>query len=147
MQCLPLVQNLRVKRIQWFCTEDLCFKISSGGVQEKSWPAGVCLSVCMCVYMYASLSKHSRLLSPNGWSDRDGRIFVRPAETTLRRWCQLQTNQVQVARDTLNRANPSKKALAKTAGQANGRNRLKLGELNPLGVTDSVACAARATVT
>ena len=79
---------------------------------------------------------------------RSGReIFVRRAETTLRRWCQLQTNQLQVARDTWKRANPSKKALAKGAGQANGRNWLKLGELNPLGVTDSVACAARAAVT
>ena len=32
-------------------------------VAEKSWPAGVCESVCMF--------KHFRTWRPNGWSDRD----------------------------------------------------------------------------
>ena len=64
-----LVQNRRVKRLQCYRIKDLCSTISSGLSMGKSRAADVCLCVCV--------SKHFRLWSPNGWSDRDERIFIR----------------------------------------------------------------------
>ena len=86
------------------------------------WLVFVCLSVCPSV----RLSKHFRLWSPNGWSDRDGRIFIRCVKTTERRWCQFQADRLHVARGTCDGANRGKKVVAQGAGQTNGRIRLKL---------------------
>ena len=61
-------------------------------VAEKSWPAGVCESVCMF--------KHFRTWRPNGWSDRDRGGTDRRAETPERRWCRSRVGRRHVARGT-----------------------------------------------
>ena len=59
MQYRLLVQNRRVKRPQCFSIEDFRSKISSAGWLEKSWPAGVC--VCVCMYGCPSVQAFSPL--------------------------------------------------------------------------------------
>ena len=44
--------------------------------------------------MSVGLSKHFHFWSPNGWSHRDGRIFVRCAGTAERRWYHLRTRAI-----------------------------------------------------
>ena len=55
VRCRPLVQNRRVKSLECFNIECFCSKISSGLSVEKSWPAGVCVSICMYVCMYVCM--------------------------------------------------------------------------------------------
>ena len=77
------------------------------------------MSVCMYVQGYGTWST-------NGWSDQDGGAFFRCAGRAERRWCQLQTDQLHVARAMCHRASPYKKSLAKGAGQINGQVRPEL---------------------
>ena len=78
--------------------------------------------VCVCV----SVSKHFRLWSPNGWSDRDGRIFVRCSGKTM-----VPVAERSVARGTchVQSCKKCKNYVRNAAGQTNGRIRLKLGGL------------------
>ena len=83
MQRRPLNQYRRAKMLHYLSIEDFCSKMSSGGLLEKVvGQVFVCMYACMSV----RLSKHFRLWSPNGWADRDGRIFVRCAGTAEIRW-------------------------------------------------------------
>ena len=52
MQCRPLVQARRVKRLQCFSIEGLCSKIFPGGSLEKNAgrPVFVCMYVCPSIF-------------------------------------------------------------------------------------------------
>ena len=86
----------------------------------------------VCVFGSVCESKHFRLWSPNGWSDRDGRIFIRCAGAAVRRWCRLRTGRRRQLRTrqvpTAIFQKVAKNHLRTAAGQTNGRIRLKLGE-------------------
>ena len=109
-----VVQNRGVKRLKCFSIEAFCSKVSSGGSPEKKL-AGRCLCVCMYVCMSVHLSEHFRLWSPNGWSDRGGRIFIQCAGVTERRWYRFRTDLLYVARAKFDCANICKKVIAKGA--------------------------------
>ena len=79
--------------------------------------------------MARCMPKPFRLWIPNGWAEWDGRTFVRCAGRAERRWYLFQTNRLHVACATCDRAGPCKNVVAKSAGQTNGRIRLKLGGL------------------
>ena len=51
MQCRPVVQNRRVKRLQCFIIEGFCSKISPGWSLEKiGRPVLICMYVCLSIF-------------------------------------------------------------------------------------------------
>ena len=87
----------------------LCSRIFSGGslLAEKGIRA-----------MSVGLSKHFHFWSPNGWSDRDGRIFFDAPER--------QKDDGAICGHVQSRANTCQKSLARAACLTSGRIGLRL---------------------
>ena len=119
MQCRPLVQNRRVKRLQYFSIEGFPRRFPLLGRWKKI--AGRCLSVCLsvCPSVQAFSSLEPEQLVGSGRSNihsirrNGGKTMV----TVLDRW-------LHVPRATCDRANPCQKVVSQGVGK---RIRLKLG--------------------